>query len=249
MLIETRLQNIVALVEQKRSVTVQEVMEKFNASESTVRRDLNTLDKRGMLVKVHGGAIAKDNSFDAREPDVLTRQGMCVEEKIRIARYAASLIEPSDFVFLDAGSSTAAMIDFISDKSVTFVTNAVSHAEKLAKNGHRVYVLGGLFRSRTGAIVGDDAIERLSNFNFTKAFIGCNGISSDRGITAPSVAEAAVKKKAAAQSLKAYILGDNTKFGMVSAVKFAEFDKNTIITDKNERLLPYRRYKNIIEVE
>lgn len=247
MLIETRLQQIVAMVEQNRSVTVQEVMEKLHASESTVRRDLNTLDARGLLIKVHGGAVAKEGNYHTREPEFVVRKELCVEEKVRIAKYAASLVEPYDFVYLDAGSTTEIIINYIYDKTVTFVTNAVSHAEKLAKNGFTVYVLGGKFKSRTGAIVGDEALDRLSQYNFTKGFFGCNGVDSVKGITAPEIAEASVKRKAVLQCEKAFILADSTKFNTVSAVKFAEFGAVTIVTDKYKDDT-YRDYKNVVEV-
>lgn len=248
MLIETRLQQIVSMVEQKRSVTVQEVMEKLHASESTVRRDLNTLDARGLLVKVHGGAVAKEGNYNAREPEFMVRKELCVEEKIRIGKYAASLVEPYDFIYLDAGSTTEVVIDYIYDKTVTFVTNAVSHAEKLARNGFSVYVLGGKFKTKTGAIVGDEALATLSKYNFTKGFFGCNGVDPVKGITAPEIAEAAVKGKAVQQCEKAYVLADSTKFNTISSVKFAEFGNVTLVTDtyKDDS---YKDFRNIVEVQ
>lgn len=247
MLIETRLQQIVTLVEQKKSVTVQELMDKFHASESTVRRDLNTLNAKGQLIKVHGGAIAKERLYNTKEPDVTTRKELYVEEKIRISRYAASLMEPYDFIFLDAGTTTYWMIDYIMEKNVVFVTNAISHAKKLASRGFTVYVLGGAFKSITEAIVGDEAIEALSKYNFTKGFFGSNGISVERGITAPDVMEAAVKRKAVQRCKQAYILSDHSKFGLISSVQFAEFDRTIIITDTNMEK-SFGKYKNIVEV-
>lgn len=247
MLIETRLQEIVALVDQKKSVTVQELMERFQASESTVRRDLNTLNTKGKLIKVHGGAIARERFYNLQEPDVNTKKELYVEEKIKIGKYAASLIEPYDFIFLDAGTTTGWMIDYITEKNVVFVTNAISHAKNLARNGFTVYVLGGAFKSITEAVVGDEALEGLSKYNFTKGFFGSNGISVERGFTTPDIMEAAVKRKAMQKCQKAFVLSDHSKFGMISSVEFAEFDRPMIITDRNIEK-SFGKYKNIVEV-
>ena len=87
----------------------------------------------------------------------------------KIARYAAGLVEPNDFVYLDAGTTTELMIDYLTEKDITFVTNAVSHARKLSMAGYTTYILGGEFKATTEAIVGDEAIESLQKYNFTKS--------------------------------------------------------------------------------
>ena len=149
MLTEKRQEKILELVETKGSVTVQELTEYFQASESTIRRDLNVLDKKGTLVKVFGGALKNDSRLTTREEKVSLRMELHREEKLRIGRYAASLVEPEDFIYLDAGTTTGTMIPCLTERSASFVTNAVSHALLLAESGFRVILIGGELKSST----------------------------------------------------------------------------------------------------
>lgn len=125
MLGEERQQAILAAVEQRHSVSVQELMQLLDISESTIRRDLNALDKEGRLVKVHGGAMAIGGSFHVKDDAVEYRKEINREEKIEIARYAAALIKDQDVVYMDAGTTTELMIDYITAKNVIFVTNSL----------------------------------------------------------------------------------------------------------------------------
>ena len=135
MLTEKRYEVILKCLNEKNSITVTELKELFGISESTIRRDLTALDKAGKLVKVFGGAVAVDSGFTTVEPSVAQKAGVNKEEKSRIAQYAASLISPNEFVYLDAGTTTGRMIEYITEKSAVFVTNAVSHAQHLAARG------------------------------------------------------------------------------------------------------------------
>ena len=112
MLAEERFSRILSIIEAEGSATIQELMTALDASESTVRRDLITMDENGLLTKVHGGAIARRPSVSTHDEDVRNRKTMNAEQKNAIAKYAASLIRPDDFVYLDAGTSTEAMIPF-----------------------------------------------------------------------------------------------------------------------------------------
>ena len=135
MLTEQRYEIILKLLEEKRSITVTELKDILDTSESTVRRDITALDKAGRLTKVFGGAVVLERKVTAYEPTVAQKSELNKKEKEKIAEYAASLIEPDDFVFLDAGTTTAHMIDFIRATSAVFVTNAVAHAQRLASRG------------------------------------------------------------------------------------------------------------------
>ena len=183
MLTEKRQEEILNLLEQKGSVTVQELKEKFQASESTIRRDLNVLHKRGALLKVFGGAVQAETRLNMKEEEVALRMAQNREEKIKIARYAASLIEPEDFIYLDAGTTTGYMISYITQHSASFVTNAVSHALQLAENGFRVTLIGGELKASTEAIVGNEAYVNLKKYHFTKSFLGTNGVNLISGFT------------------------------------------------------------------
>lgn len=232
LLTEERHTIILEALARQRSVNLAELCEMLDASESTVRRDLAMLDENGMLLKVRGGAMALGENFTSMEHNVEEKANMFVEEKTAIARYAASLIEDGDFVYLDAGTTTEKMIGFIPSKSVTFVTNAFINAKQLAQRGFKVLILPGEVKLSTEAIVGADAVIALTRYNFTKCFMGVNGISIRGGFSTPDVSEAAVKSTAVTRSKEAYILGDHSKFGKITASKFAELKKGQIITDK-----------------
>ncbi len=239
MLTEERHSIILDTVNKRRSAELSELCELLNASESTVRRDLNLLDEKGMLIKVRGGAIAaEDERFSAAEPDVEEKAKLFAAEKEVIARYAASLIEDGDFVYLDAGTTTEKMIDFIPSKSVTFITNAFINAKKLAQRGVRVIILAGEVKASTEARIGSEAGISLMRYKFTKCCMGVNGISVRGVYSTPDKNEAAVKRTAVAQSREVYILGDHSKFGKISSVKFSELNKGKIITDK----VPDKKY-------
>lgn len=247
MLGEERQQAILAAVEQRHSVSVQELMQLLDISESTIRRDLNALDKEGRLVKVHGGAMAIGGSFHVKDDAVEYRKEINREEKIEIARYAAALIEDQDVVYMDAGTTTELMIDYITAKNVIFVTNSFAHAKHLSQKGYTTHVLGGEFKPITEAIVGEEAIISLDKYNFTKGFWGANGVTKANGFTTPDVKEAMVKKKSMQKTKERYVLCDSSKFGEICSISFAEFKAARIITTKIENN-EYRGMKNITEV-
>ena len=110
MLAEERFSLILDLLARQRTATVQELCEALNASESTIRRDLNELDKQGKLNKVHGGATLPDSRFLADEPTMEAKESQAVEQKRSIAQAAAKLINADDFVFIDAGSTTLELV-------------------------------------------------------------------------------------------------------------------------------------------
>ncbi len=240
MLTEKRQEEILRLLESKGSVTVQELKEIFQTSESTIRRDLTMLHEKGALVKVFGGAVQAETSVTTKEEQVSLREEQNREEKIRIGRYAASLIEPGDFVYLDAGTTTGCMIPFLTEKDSAFVTNAVSHALLLAAKGFRVQLIGGQVKAATEAIVGNEAYVNLQKYNFTKGFFGANGVNRTAGFTTPDVDEALVKECAMRRSRNAYVLCDSRKFHQISPVSFGSFYEARIITDE----LPGESYKN-----
>lgn len=237
-LTEERHSIILDTLGRQRSANLSELCTLLDASESTIRRDLSILAENGMLIKVRGGAMALNENFSAKEHNVEEKANMFVEEKIAIARYAASLIEDGDFVYIDAGTTTEKMIDYIPSKSVTFVTNAFINAKKLAQRGFKVLILAGEIKVSTEAIVGAEAVAALSQYNFTKCFMGVNGISAKGGLSTPDASEAAVKSTAIKKSRQTYILSDHSKFGKITALKFAELNCGQIITDK----VPDKKY-------
>lgn len=232
MLTHERRERILALLEKNGTVSVNELSSRFNASESTIRRDLIALSDMGKLNKVYGGATLLPQEFIKTEDRMETKSLKNVDEKTKIAQYAASLINDDDFVFVDAGSTTYLMTTFIENSKASFVTNGIAHAKELAQKGCRVFVLGGELKETTGAIKGLIAAGNLQKYNFSKAFIGANGISEKQGFTTPDTDEAMLKAVAVERSFVSYVLCDRTKFNKVSAVSFGKLDVACIITDK-----------------
>lgn len=225
MLTQQRHEIILKLLKEKGSITVTEVRDLLDTSESTVRRDITALDKEGKLEKVFGGAVEAGQKVTAHEYTVAQKNELNCDAKRKIAEYAASLIEPDDFVFLDAGTTTAHMIDFIRATSAVFVTNAVDHARRLASRGFKVILVGGELKSSTEAVVGNQAIRTIQEYHFTKGFFGTNGVTRRSGCTTPDVNEAVIKKTAMEQCRQCYVLCDASKFNSISSVTFADFEK------------------------
>lgn len=233
MLNQERHEAILKIVNEKGAASVAELTAALGVSESTIRRDLLELSSSGSLKKVHGGATLNRRQFIVSEDTVSDKQDKNVEEKRRIAKYAAEQISDSDFVFLDAGTTTLFMIDYLPDNlKASFVTNGISHAKLLSKRNFRVVILGGQLKSTTEAVIGLAAANNLQNYNFTKAFLGANGITENQGFSTPDSEEAFVKAAAINRSFVSYVLADSSKFGRVSSVSFATVDRACIITDK-----------------
>ena len=235
MLTQERHNKILELLTKQDTVTVGELSQGLETSESTIRRDLVTLDKMGQVKKVHGGAAAIHRVSTVFEEDVTTKSALNVTEKEAIGRVAAGLVTNDDFVFIDAGTTTAAMIDFIYDNvRATFVTNGIVHAKKLIQKGLKAYIIGGQIKLTTEAVVGTEAINNLRKYNFTKTFIGTNGISVKGGYSTPDVEEAAVKSEVLKRGRSNFILGDHTKFDKEYAVTFGILKDACIVTDELE---------------
>ena len=231
MLTEERYQLILQLLNERNAVTVSELSEYLKISESTIRRDLNSLAEMGKLNKVFGGATALTQSSGIFETGVANRAQTMSEEKTSIARYAATLINDDDLVFIDAGTTTSRLIDFMSNNKATYVTNGIIHGQKLIQKGLSTYMIGGKIKPLTEAVVGAVGIKSIEGFNFTKAFMGVNGIDLTAGFTTPDIDEARLKEVAVRNSYMTFVLADHTKFRKVCAVTFAPLSIGCIITD------------------
>ena len=247
MLTQQRHEIILKLLKEKGSITVTEVRDLLDTSESTVRRDITALDKEGKLEKVFGGAVEAGQKVTAHEYTVAQKNELNCDAKRKIAEYAASLIKADDFVYLDAGTTTGLILDYLEGTKASFVTNAVSHAQRLAKMGIHVFLIGGELKSSTEAVVGSQAMQMIQMYHFTKGFFGTNGITRREGFTTPDTSEAIVKSTAMKQCKNVYILTDKSKFGEVSSVTFGGFTDAKILTEEIPK--EYQDSKNILKVK
>ena len=249
MLTEERFAKIVKIVNQEGTVTVLELAQAIGISESTIRRDLNQLDKLGRIRKVHGGATAVVLMSDGHERNMQEKYSRNIEEKRAIAAYAATLVHANDFVFLDAGSTTEQMAEYLEENTALYVTNGITLAQKLAARGFKTMLLAGRVKASTDAVIGMEAVSSLARYHFTRGFFGTNGITVAEGFTTPDLEEAANKRAAMEHCRQCYVLADNSKFDTLSNVSFGELGKAKIITTRgNVRLKNYKQHTEVIEV-
>ena len=254
MLAEDRLNAIVSMVQQAGSVTVPELAEALGVTASTIRRDLQTLDRAHRIAKVHGGATSLERAHVTRDLTLNERSDLHNDDKERICARAAALVEPESFVYIDSGSTTLKLIEHLPHlEGVTYVTDSVLHAQHLALRGMRTMVLGGELKPETEALVGPDALATLDRYNFNCGFSGLDKerdvrrIAAEQGFTAPDIEEAQVKRISMRHTAKRFVISDASKFGMVAPVKFADFRDATIIT-AGEVPAKYRAMDNVITV-
>lgn len=232
MLTAERYQMILQLLEEKEIVRIHELVDKLRSSESTIRRDLSYLEQKKKLKRIHGGASLLQQKRE--EPSMVEKSTKNPSEKELIAKYAASLVQDGDCIFVDAGTTTYQMIQYLKAQNLTVVTNGFNHLESLLEKGIHTYLLGGLAKQRTGALIGQLAVKSLQNFRFDKTFLGVNGIHLAYGFTTPDPEEATLKALAMELGQKVFILADHTKFHNVTFTKIAELDDAVIITNETD---------------
>lgn len=245
MLTEERQQKILKLLRNKGVVKINELVKLTNTSESTIRRDLTYLESIHELKRIHGGATLLKGRFN--EPSYTEKQDKFITEKSKIARYAASLIEEGDCIYLDAGTTTYNMIQYMDKKDIVVVTNGLKHIDALVERNINSYILGGRVKARTKAVVGTDALKNLEKFRFDKSYIGINAIHPEYGYTTPDSEEAILKENAMSLSKEAFVIADESKFGEVAFVKVSVLNKATIIT--NSKVEDLRKYEEKTRVK
>lgn len=245
MLTEERQQMILEILKNKGVVKINDLVKLTDTSESTIRRDLTYLESIHELKRIHGGATLLKGRFN--EPSYKEKQDQHISEKSKIAKYAAALIEEGDCIYLDAGTTTFNMIQYMDKKDIVVVTNGLKHIDALVEKDINVYILGGRVKARTKAVVGTDALKNLEKFRFDKCFLGTNAIHLEYGFTTPDSEEAILKENAMQLSKEAFVLADESKFGEVTFVKIADLNVATIITDS--KVEDYERYAEKTRVE
>lgn len=224
-----------AIVERARNdgrVDVTELAAALEVTTETIRRDLSVLERHGVLRRVHGGAIPVDKlGFKSSEH---TRDTVMAAEKERIAKAALDHVPGEGAILLDAGTTTARLAELIPGESrLTVVTNAAPLVNIFATR-HRttVLLLGGRVHGPAMATVDDWAIRELADTHVGVAFLGTDGISSERGLTTTDTREAAVKRAMIQAAHKVVVLADHSKIGNDQLARFGGLDQvDSIITD------------------
>jgi DeoR family galactitol utilization operon repressor len=200
----------------------------LGVSTVTIRSDLNEMAGSGVLIRTRGGALP------AFHPSILERQKRHVEEKVRIARAAAAMIQDGDEVMIVAGTTTASIPRFLLGKrDVKIVTNSTLMMPYVRVNPNlQLTMVGGEFRPAAEALVGPNTLGDLSQFHVSKAFLGTDGFTLEKGITADSVEIAEVVRKMAEQARELILLADASKLGRAGFAHIMEAERiNVLITD------------------
>jgi DeoR family transcriptional regulator, fructose operon transcriptional repressor len=197
----------------------------------TVRRDLTALERRGVLRRVHGGAIPVERL--GIEPGVADRESFAAGEKERIARAALDELPDGGSIILDAGTTTVRLAELLpTDRELTVVTHSIPVASILVSRPNlTLHLLGGVVRGRTLAAVGDWTKAQVAEVYADVAFMGTNSISVERGLTTPDTVEASVKRALMDAARRTVVLADHTKFGREDFARVAPLaDVDTVIT-------------------
>jgi DeoR/GlpR family transcriptional regulator of sugar metabolism len=243
-----RIRSIRDQLQQHGSVSLNELCERFEASIATIRRDLQQLEEQGLLRRTHGGAVSIEPLFyeafrkDSSYVDVVQRHA---DEKRRIGRAAAELVQEGNTISLTPGTTTNEVVRCLRYESgIKVITNTVNVAMELSKRKDiEVFVTGGHLRGDWFSLVGPIAVDNMSRAYVDIAFVGADGIDPAAGLTCHNPDEAAVNRVVVTQARKRIAVLDRSKFGVITSWKMcAVEDCDLIITDKGatkDLIAPY----------
>ena len=227
-----RLDRIRQLLLSQGAVRVAALSRELDVSEVTIRSDLARLEQEGFARRTHGGAVlARGTRF---ERPFAEQEARFREEKQRIGAAAAGLIEDGDTIILDVGTTTTEIARHLPHlTNLVVVTNALNIALELERHpGVTVVVTGGTLRPMQHSLVNPLATVLLSQINADKLFLGCNGVSADKGITNSNLQEAEVKRAMIAAAKRVIVVADSSKIGAVAAAHVAPISVvHQLITD------------------
>ena len=204
----------------------------LDASEATIRRDLEFLEKDGLIQRTHGGAML--NQHLDLETEYQHRTQMFSEEKRIIGKMAASLVENGDTIFLNSGTTTTQIIRHLPSKAdITVITNNLFAVLEAGEVGYELILVGGVFQPKLKSVAGRFSASNLSQVYANKAFIGVDGIDLAYGCTVPSFSEAENDSAMIERTHgKVFIVADHSKWGVVANNEIAKIDQiQAIITD------------------
>jgi DeoR/GlpR family transcriptional regulator of sugar metabolism len=234
MLAQQRQQTIIDLVRQDGAVRVSELVRRFGVSDMTIRRDLELLADRGLVVKVHGGATAPGPG-STEEPGFLAKSVVQQREKEAIAHLAGAMVRPGMAIALSAGTTTWTLAHrLIHTPNLTIVTNSLRVADvfhRLGRSDQTVVLTGGV-RTPSDALVGPVAVSAVHSLNVDLLMLGVHGMSAHAGFTTPNLMEAETNRALVAADGRLVVLADATKWGIVGISTIARLDDaDALITD------------------
>ena len=227
-----RQQEILDVLKERHSVTVNWLAKHLYIGEATIRRDLDILEKKGFVKRIYGGAILVGGS--SSEIPLLLRETERRESKSIICAQAAELVNDGDIIIMDSSSTTFMLIDFLNNKKdLTIITNGAKTAIALAETQARVYSTGGWLRKNSLSYVGHQARNFIDGIYADILFFSCRGLSEDGFLYDAFPDEVECRQMMLAHAKMSVLLCDSSKIGKKSfhkICKASEVDK--IICDQ-----------------
>lgn len=221
MFAEQRHQAIIRKLQDEQAVKASELMDIFGVSFETIRRDLELLEKRGHLHRVHGGAILSKLDYSNEIPLPL-RESAYVEEKMELARVAVRYVAEGMSVALDAGTTNNHLAKALKEQvsKLTVITNSLAIAHELTDMpDYRIILTGGIIHNKEQSVIGDLAEQFAARFHADLFFMSISGATLPEGITDYGMGEVQVKKILHANAKRTIALADSSKFGAVSLLR------------------------------
>lgn len=216
-----RIQQMKEYVYEHESASLDELMEYFQVSKNTVRRDVQELVDSGVLKKVYGGVSVNHSTLIKFNE----RKDMNLSKKQLIGQLAAACTEDGDVLFVDSGTTTLEMLPHLSEKQLTIVTNNFDFIhDARAYPGLTIFSTGGMLERNTNSFVGYQSIELLQKYNISKAFLASTGVSIANGVTNSSPLETEIKSMVVRKSLASYLLIDDSKFDQYSLTTYCRLN-------------------------
>lgn len=226
--VEERRERILAMLAKQKRVTIAELSKTFNLGEATIRRDLNEMEARGLILRTHGGAIPADNA--AEEVAFKVRENRNKDEKERIARFISQIVRNGETLMLDGGSTTLAIVHALKTKNnLVLVTNSPLLAnEMVGVNGSQVILTGGELQDKTYVTVGPVAEHTLSQFRADRVIVGMSAMMPDEGFFTVNHYEAEIKRAMIKSGKEVIVAMDSSKVGKITfsfVTDFSHIDK------------------------
>ena len=235
------------------SASMEELRDHFEVSMNTVRRDVADLLKGGSIRKVYGGVRAQTQESSLVPYEVRSIGDSQIKKKL--GQYAARFVREGDVIFIDSGTTTLYLLDYLRDfKDLTVITNNIEVILKALDNERiRLIALPGQLRHKTRSVTGEVTVSFLSRYNIHTAFMAATGVST-LGVTNSSPLEYEIKKKAVENSEKKVLMVTGKKFGITSLMTYADLDQfDAVVTDgsvpEKYRELMESKHINLIVAE
>ncbi len=236
-----RREAIVRIVGDTGQVTVEDLAQQLGSSRETIRRDLASMDKDGLVRKYHGGARALAPSVvdNPSNPEVTegrfaTRMHENRDGKRAIGKAAAALFREGDVLFVDTGSTTVVFAEYLAQlRGITVITNSLKIAEIMgaANAGHRVFMIGGDYDADASENLGALALQQIGQFHAEHVVLTVGSVH-ERGVRDFDLREAEIARAMIANADRVTVLADASKFSRPAIFDVAEIGKiDRIVTD------------------